>query len=115
MIQKRNIGMCIVLSLITCGIYGYYWFYSMTKDAVSSNNRVYNTDPGTALLLNIFTCGIYGIYWNYQMGKALDDIKASRGMMPADRSLIYLILSIFGLGIVSWILIQSELNELANA
>lgn len=115
MIQKRNIGMCIVLSLITCGIYGYYWFYCMTRDAVFANNRVYRTEPGTALLLNILTCGIYGIYWNYQMGKALADIKASRGMMAEDHSIMYLLLSIFGLGIISWCLIQNELNELANA
>lgn len=115
MIQKRSLGVCILLTIVTCGIYGFYWFYSMTKDVVSMNNREYNTSAGTALLLNLVTCGLYGMYWNYKMGKALDDIKASRGMVPADRSIVYLLLGIFGLSFVSWILIQSEINELANA
>ena len=25
MIQQRNIAVCIILSIVTCGIYGLYW------------------------------------------------------------------------------------------
>lgn len=115
MIKKRSIAMCIILSIVTCGIYALYWFYSMTKEVASTNNREYTTSGGTAILLTLVTCGIYSFYWSYKMGKALDDINATRGRRPADRSIVYLLLSIFGLGIVSWVLIQSELNNLADA
>lgn len=115
MIKQRNIAMCIILSIVTCGIYSLYWFYQMTNDVASTNNKEYTTSGGTAILLTIVTCGIYSFYWNYKMGKALDDVNMGRGRATQDRALVYLLLSIFGLSIVSWALIQSELNELAEA
>lgn len=27
-IEQRNIALCIILSIITCGIYGLYWYYT---------------------------------------------------------------------------------------
>lgn len=32
MIQQRNIAMCIILSIVTCGIYGLYWYACLTND-----------------------------------------------------------------------------------
>lgn len=32
MIKQRNIGICILLSIVTCGIYGLYWFVVLTDD-----------------------------------------------------------------------------------
>lgn len=31
MIQQRNIAVCIILSIVTCGIYGIYWFIVLSK------------------------------------------------------------------------------------
>ena len=115
MIKERNIAVCIILSILTCGIYGIYWFCKMTSEVAETNNSEYHTSGGTAFLFTLLTCGLYSIYWSYKMGKALDDIKVSRGMPASDRSVIYLLLSIFGLSIVAWVLIQSELNSLADA
>lgn len=115
MIKQRNIAVCIILSIVTCGIYGIYWFYQMTQEVASTNNKEYTTSGGMAILLTLVTCGIYSLYWNYKMGKALDDINMGRGRGTQNRAGVYLLLSIFGLSIVSWALIQSELNTLADA
>lgn len=115
MIKKESLAKCIVLSIVTCGIYAFIWFYNMTKEVVSAGNRAYKTSPGTATLLYLVTCGIYGIYWSYKMGEALDDISISKGLQPSNRAVLYLLLSLFGLSLVSWILIQLELNKLADA
>lgn len=32
MIQQRNIALCIVLSIVTCGLYGLYWYVCLTND-----------------------------------------------------------------------------------
>ena len=32
MIQERNIVTCIILSIITCGIYGIYWEICLVND-----------------------------------------------------------------------------------
>ncbi len=31
-IQERNIVLSVVLSVVTCGIYGLYWFVCLTND-----------------------------------------------------------------------------------
>lgn len=117
MIQQRNIALCIILSIVTCGIYSLVWFIKLADDTnlvtTPPTNGKPHTSGGMALLLTIVTCGIYGYYWAYKQGEKLDNAKASRGMPTSNQSVIYLILEIFGLGIVAWALMQSQLNEMA--
>lgn len=114
MIQQRSIATCIILSFVTCGIYGLIWFVSLTDDAnfVSSGNNG-GTSGGMALLLTLVTCGIYGLYWMYNQGEKIDIAKQNRGIPSSNSGILYLILSILGLGIVSYALMQNELNNLA--
>lgn len=111
--KERNIVTCIILSLVTCGIYGIVWFIGLTDDAARSNNNP-NFSGGKAFLFSILTCGIYLIYWYYKMGKEIYNAKVSRNMPASDQSVLYLILGILGLGIVNYCLMQSELNDLAK-
>ena len=32
MATKRNIALCIIFSLLTCGIYALYWFVKLTDE-----------------------------------------------------------------------------------
>ncbi len=66
------------------------------------------------ILLSIITCGIYGIYWNYKIGKEMYEANQKKGISTSDNSVLYLILSIFGLSIVTYCLVQNELNTLAR-
>ena len=114
--KERNIAICIILSMLTCGIYGIVWFIEMTDDTIRLNEGVeYNTSGGTAFLLSLITCGIYSYYWAYQMGKALAKAGESKNIKIEDNAVLYLILQIFGLGIVNYCLIQNDLNKLINA
>ena len=65
MIERRNIAVCIVLTLVTCGIYGIYWIVCLTNDVNTVSGDVNGTSGGMVVLLTIVTCGIYGIYWAY--------------------------------------------------
>lgn len=115
MIKNRSIAVSIILTIITCGIYGIYWFIVMTDDAVKANNgKEYQTSGGVAFLLSLVTFGIYTYYWYFKMGKAVHSAQVDRGIATSDNSVLYLILGIFGFGIISYCLIQSELNKLAN-
>jgi len=113
MVKSKSIPLCIILSLVTCGIYGLIWLYSLTEDtnAVSGEN---STVPSTAVLLSIVTCGIYGYFWAYKMGKNIGIAKQSRGQAPDDKSTLFLLLAIFGLQIVNYCILQSELNLLES-
>ncbi len=113
MIQKRDIVLAIVLSIVTCGIYGLYWFVVLTDDA----NRISEDDTtsgGISLLLTIITCGIYGIYWSYKMGKKIYDAGQNYNKNIPDNSILYLILSLFGFSIINYCLIQSDLNKFSE-
>lgn len=61
----RGILKYILLTLITCGIYGLWFIYDLAKDV---NIMCEGDGKKTAGLLKMFlltlvTCGIYGIYW----------------------------------------------------
>lgn len=114
MIQKRDIAMAIVLSIITCGIYGIYWFVTITDDVKTAAHDNDFQSGGTAVLLTIITCGIYGIYWAYKMGELVKKAQEENDMPVKDNAILYLILEIFGLGIVNFALIQNELNTIAT-
>lgn len=112
MIQKRNIAVCIILSIVTCGIYGIYWFICLNNDTNTASNT-FGTSGGVAFLLTLVTCNIYGIYWAYKQGEKIDAAKANRGIPSSNSGILYLILTLFGFGIVAWALMQNELNQLA--
>lgn len=115
MIRERNIVVCILLSLITCGIYGIYWFIVMTNDVVKANyGKEYQTSGGMAFLFSLITCGLYGFYWYYKIGKAVYVAQTDMGIPANDNSVLYIILGIFGFGIVAYCLIQADLNKLSN-
>lgn len=112
MIQKRNIAVCIILSIVTCGIYGIYWFICLNNDTNTASNT-FGTSGGVAFLLTLVTCGIYGIYQAYKQGEKIDVAKRNRGISSSNSGILYLILSLFGFSIIAWALMQNELNQLA--
>lgn len=114
MIRERNIAVCIILSIVTCGIYGLYWFVCLTDDANSVSDGADGTTGLMALLLTIVTCNIYGLYWAYKQGEKLDTAKASRNIPTSGNGVLYLLLTLFGFGVIAWAVMQSELNSLAE-
>lgn len=112
--RERNIAVAIILTIVTCGIYGIYWFIVLTDDARLASGDQQAPSGGIAFLLTLVTCGIYGIYWAYKMGKTLVMAKQKASLNAEDNSVLYLILQLFGLGIINYALMQNELNQLAG-
>lgn len=112
MIKERNIAVCIILTIVTCGIYGIYWFICLT-DEVNTVSYTEGTSGGMAFLFSLITCGIYSIYWMFKQGEKIDAAKNSRGVDSSNSGIVYLLLAIFGFGIISYALMQNELNKLA--
>lgn len=110
--KERNIATAIIFSIITCGIYGIYWFIVMTDEAKIAAKDNQLASGGVAFLLSIVTCGIYMIYWSYKMGDLTAKAQADRGLPVKNNGVLYLILCLLGLGIVNYILIQSDLNQI---
>lgn len=107
----RDIGMSIVLTIVTCGIYGLYWQYQQfrTINAWLGRNEL---GFGMYLLLSIVTCGIYALYHEYKVAQALCEVQRMRGMkVNDDLPMIALALGLFGFSIVTWAMEQQEVNR----
>ncbi|MBQ8823870.1 MAG: DUF4234 domain-containing protein [Ruminococcus sp.] len=113
-IPNRSIGLCILFSIITCGIYGLYWLYKLTEETNYLSGDTNATSGGIVIILSIVTCGIYGWYWLYKQGERIDRIKTMHNMPPSNSSLVYLLLGIFGLAIISYAIMQNEINNFAT-
>lgn len=104
-IRQRNVALCIVLTIVTCGLYSLYWMYCLHQDVSTLSNT--QTSAGKAILLMLLTCGIYMFFWMYQQGKLIEQKR------HGSQAVVYLILSIFGLSLVSLAIMQSDVNQLA--
>lgn len=113
-IQKRNIVLCIIFSIITCGFYGIYWMVCLANDTNQASGRQNDTSGGLVVLFTFLTCGIYQIYWCYKAGEKIDQARIARGMYAKNSGIIYLLLTVFSLSIVAWALMQNELNEISD-
>ena len=110
----RSIALGIIFSLLTCGIYTLYWQY---KQMETLNSWLGRTDYrfGLWLFLCIITCGIFGIYYEYKMAIGINEVQDNNDFtVSSSLAAICVVLSIFGLGIVSLAIQQAEINKFYN-
>lgn len=108
--MRRDIAVCIILSILTCGIYGIYWMIKLNDELLAVSGRSGQSGV-TVFLLGLVTCGIYLYIWHYQMGETVESIHASQGQPVGSAPILYLILALVGFGIVNYALMQNELNQ----
>lgn len=113
-LERKSIPVQIVLTIVTCGFYGIYWLYCIIRDINVISGDPDSMSPAMVLLLSFVTCGIYFLYWVYKVGIMLDQKDAAIGKLSDNRPLIYLLLSIFGLSIVTMSLLQDTINQYAD-
>lgn len=106
-IQNRNIVTAIILTVVTCGIYGIYWAVMLAKEAVSVK------DPSDNGLLEIVLMIFLPFLGFFLAEKKLAEGCQAKGIAHTDNSIIYLILGLFGLNIVNFCMMQNDLNKLA--
>ena len=106
-IKPRNIVTAILLTIITCGIYGIYWIICMTREAVSVK------DPSDSAILEIVLMLFLPFVGYFLLEKKFSEGLNARGIAHSDNSVLYLILGLVGLGIVPLCMIQNDLNKLA--
>lgn len=107
MVHGRGIGMAILFTILSCGIYGIYWMIKINDSVnILAENQKYTTG-GMVFLLSLVTCGIYALFWMYKMGENCDKIKGQDG----NSGILYLVLALFGFGIVSYCLMQDTVNK----
>ena len=106
-VAPRSIALCIILTLITFGIYGLVWMSRLNNDVNELAQDPIAPGGGMVVFLSIVTLGIYGLFWLYKMGQKCDEIR----QINASSGILFLLLGLFGLGIVSYALIQDAINK----
>jgi hypothetical protein len=108
----KSIPICIILSLVTCGLYLIYWNYCEMKTLNGLLGRE-EYSFWTWLLLTIVTCGLFHIYYEYRLGVGVVELQGKYGVaQDGNFASICLILSIIGLSIVADALQQHEINKI---
>jgi hypothetical protein len=98
MIKRRSLLTLVLLSIITCGIYGIIFWYNYSDDM----NKVCNGDGKQTqnyiivILLGFITCGIYPIIWFYGIGNRLQENAPRYGVNFTENGTTILMWEIFG-------------------
>ena len=114
MINKRDVALAIILTILTCGIYGIYWFIVLTDDAKEVSGDQDLPSGIASFLFSILTCGIFSIYWAYKMGEIIKNAQQKNNLKVNDYSILYMILEFLKFGIINYALMQNDLNIIAD-
>lgn len=70
---NRSLVTYIVLSIVTCGIYGYYFLYTMARDVniMCEGDGEETSGLVVFIVLSMVTCGFYALYWYYKLANRL--------------------------------------------
>ncbi len=108
----RSIVSSIVLTLVTFGIYGLYWQYKQ----MATLNAWLKRDEYSFWLcffLSLLTCRTFGIYYEYKMANGINEVRAAEGKwVDSSLAVLSVLLTIFGLGMVSRAIQQEHVNNL---
>ena len=117
--EDRSLFIYLLLSVITCGIYGIIFMWKFVEDLNEVSSK---KDPQSwqspnyliVLLLGIVTCGVYSFFWLYKVGNTMQRTGEDYGERIDESGttfLLWTILSawILGLGIyvVSYLMFKN--------
>lgn len=96
--DNRNVLRLIVLSLLTCGLYGIWFMFRWIRDinVICQDDGKHTTGLFLTLLLSLCTLGIYGLCWWYMMGNRLLQYSLSQGIPCGITGKKLLLLQILG-------------------
>lgn len=106
-----NIALDVVLSVITCGIYYFFWQARQFRAA----NHLLGQERykfGLWFILTLVTCGLYNIYYEYFLAQGLTEAQEKHGRPKSkDLPVLSLVLTIIGLSVVADAIQQNEINK----
>jgi Na+/melibiose symporter-like transporter len=105
---KESILVNVGLWILSGSIFGLIWRY-LILSSVNKFNEIKNKN--LHFILSILVLPYYGVL-SYKVNKRIVKEFKSKGVNCVDLSVLYLIIGLFGLGVVSSIIMQYHLNKL---
>ncbi len=106
---EMNIARCAIFTIITFGIYQWVWLYHIAKNIKHLDG---DNSSVTGELLCLMFIPFYWIYWVYTRSKTIKKCADERQIVMTDNSVLFVVLSLFGFGVLQIALLQSDLNTL---
>lgn len=116
---KRSPAAIVILTMLTFGLYAYYWLYSTSAELKQESGRR-DVTPLLDALLAFLTAGVWGIWAGYRNARIAHQLFVDREIAHTDRSLLVGAAGAasFFLGPWTWLvaiaLLQEDLNKLAE-
>ncbi len=110
MIKNRSVATVVILSIVTCGIYGIYWYWQAISSLDQAGGKS-NMPPIAQFLLLFFYVG--GIIFAINANANINAVRANRGLPEQDNMVLWLILFIV-FPIAGVALVQQAMNEIAD-
>lgn len=108
---RRNVGSCIILTIMTGGIFGIIWLVKICKDL----GRLHGDEnPVGSEVLMYLLVPFYSVYWGYEKGKQMFEDSQKRGGNLTDRKYIYLFMNLMFMQLFTLGFIQTQLNMYQN-
>jgi hypothetical protein len=117
--KKRSPVAIVLLSLVTFGIYAYYWLYATGEELKRESGRR-DITPALDAFLAFLTVGVWGIWAGYRNARIAHELLEERGEAHSDHALPVAAAGVasYFLGPWTWlvamVLVQEDLNELAE-
>lgn len=110
MFTKRSVATVVILSIVTCGIYGLYWYWvSMNELYNAGRKSIGDLPPVVQFILMFFYVG--GVFFAINANDNINEVKMRNGMPAADNKILWIILSlVFPIAMIA--LVQNEMNSL---
>ena len=97
--DDRGLVSYILLSIITLGIYSYYFIYTLARDINIACKEDGEKTAGLVkfIILSIVTCGIYAWIWYYKLGNRLAENAPRYGLSFQENGTTVLLWLLFGM------------------
>ncbi|MBO7543196.1 DUF4234 domain-containing protein [bacterium] len=98
LMTDRSLLLFILLNLVTCGLFGLYYIYTIARDLNIACEGDGNNTTGLLLfiILTICTCGIYNVFWWYGVANRLSANAGRYGLTFPENGTTVLLWFIFG-------------------
>ncbi len=108
-LTKRNLVTLILLSIITCGIYGIIVMYQMIDEMEKQGAAPVLPAIGI-VLLSLFVGPVGGALFGYSANQQINKIKENEGRETTDNMILWTVLGVI-YPIIALILVQNEINK----
>ena len=92
MFKNRSVAVVVILTIVTCGIYGLVWYWSAISELDKAGNKsIGNLEPVIQFVLLLFYVG--EIFFAINAADNLTEVRAQKGLPQKDDKVLYVIFS----------------------